>query len=117
MTATDLTREQFSSESFAGMPHCPDWCRGDDIRHASFEYLLKDEPQAMSHLHEREIGKYVAILTEDVARIGQPVRRRAPWANLSVDEFARLHAEELRELAAEALAGADELDRINGATP
>jgi hypothetical protein len=53
-------------------------------------------------------------VTEDVAVIGEPVRRRLPWISLSTLEDEVHDAASARAIGAELMAAADELDRITG---
>jgi len=106
------TDTPFTDETFVGIPPCPDWCDQDE-RHGGYEHL--NGSTALACGHGRDMGTYTYIQTEDVADIGEPVRRRVPWISLSVEEDARLDAEGARKIAAELLATADKLDEITAA--
>jgi hypothetical protein len=111
MHDTDTT--PFTAESFVGIPACPGWCDLED-RHSSYDQSTDHTYAACSH--ERNMGAYTYIITEDVAVLGEPVRRRVPWIAISVSEHLPFDAEEVRKIAAELLVSADKLDEITAAT-
>jgi hypothetical protein len=107
------TDTPFTDETFTGIPACPDWCDQDE-RHGGYEHLTGSTAAACGH--DRNMGTFTYIQTEDVANIGESVRRRVPWIVVSVREDDKLDAEGARKIAAELLATADKLDEITAAT-
>ena len=106
------TDTPFTDETFVGIPPCPAWCDQHE-RHGGWDTLI--DSTTVARIHDRDMG-VASISTEDVANIGEPVRRRVPWISLAVDEDDKFDAEGARKIAAGLLATADKLDEITAAT-